>query len=32
MVHAIKEYKNIHPGASVREGKFAVTVARARAG
>jgi hypothetical protein len=30
MVHAVKEYKKIHPGASVGEGKFAATVARAR--
>lgn len=31
VVHAIKEYMNLFPGASVREGKFAVKVARARA-
>lgn len=30
-LHAVKEYMKIIPGASVREGKFAVTVARARA-
>ncbi len=30
-LHAIKEYMTIIPGASVREGKFAVAVARARA-
>ena len=30
MVHAVKEYKKIYPGASVREGKFAAKVARTR--
>lgn len=30
-LHAVKEYMKIIPSASVREGKFAVAVARARA-
>jgi hypothetical protein len=29
VLHAIKEYKKICPDASVREGKFAVTLAKA---
>ena len=32
MLRAVKEYITVNPGASVREGKFAVLVVRSRAG
>ncbi|MDA8321912.1 MAG: hypothetical protein M0030_19185 [Actinomycetota bacterium] len=31
VLHAVREYRRLYPGASVREGKFAAMAARARA-